>query len=126
MPKKTRHYNIFIGGDDIHYVNIFNYLSIKLDEKLDFESHAKECLRPVSHKLYLVSRIRYPALDLSTVERCQCLPHCLALDTVCLICLNCFWNLLCIQDIKMDMRERGFSELSKYVYHMSLCLVNVG
>ena len=62
MPKKTRHYNIFIGGDDIHYVNIFNYLSIKLDEKLDFESHAKECLRPVSHKLYLVSRIRYPSV----------------------------------------------------------------
>ena len=25
---------------------------------LDFESHAKECLRLVSHKLYLVSRIR--------------------------------------------------------------------
>ena len=33
-------------------------LGIKLDNKLDFESHAKECLRLVSHKLYLVSIIR--------------------------------------------------------------------
>ena len=58
MQKMARHYNIFIGGDNIHYVNIFNYLGIKLDEKLDFESHAKECLRLVSHKLYLVFRIK--------------------------------------------------------------------
>ena len=58
MQKMTRHYDISIGGDDIHYANIFNYLGIKLDEELDFESHAKECLRLVSHKLYLVSRIR--------------------------------------------------------------------
>ena len=54
MQKMTRHYNIFIGGDVIHYVHIFNYLGIKLDGKLDFESHANKCLRLVS----IVSRIR--------------------------------------------------------------------
>ena len=58
MQKMTRHCNNFIGGDDIHYVNIFNFLGMKLDEKLDFESHAKEYLRLVSYKLYLVFRIR--------------------------------------------------------------------
>ena len=58
MLKTVRHYNIFCNGIEIHYVNMFNYLGIKLDNKLDFESHAKECLRLVSHKLYLVSKIR--------------------------------------------------------------------
>ena len=58
MLKMVRHYNMFANGIEIMYVNIFNYLGIKLDNKLDFESHAKECLRLVSHKLYLVSKIR--------------------------------------------------------------------
>ena len=58
MLKMTRYYNIYSTNKEILYVNTFNYLGIKLDNKLDFEPHAKECLRLVSHKLYLVSRIR--------------------------------------------------------------------
>ena len=58
MLKMTRYYNIYSTNKEILYVNTFNYLGIKLDNKLDFEAHAKECLRLVSHKLYLVSRIR--------------------------------------------------------------------
>ena len=58
MLKTARYYNIFCNETMIHYVNIFNYLGIKLDNKLDFEAHAKECLRLVSHNLYLVSKIR--------------------------------------------------------------------
>ena len=57
MLKTARYYNIFSNDNEIHYVNIFNYLGIKLDNKLDFEMHAKECFRLVSHKLYLVSKI---------------------------------------------------------------------
>ena len=58
MLKMVRHYNMFANGIEIMYVNIFNFLGIKLDNKLDFESHAKECLRLVSHKLYLDSKVR--------------------------------------------------------------------
>ena len=56
--KTARHYNIFSNDTEILYVNKFTYLGIKLDNKLDFESHAKECLRLVSHKLYILSKIR--------------------------------------------------------------------
>ena len=58
MLKTARYYNIFCNETMIHYVNIFNYLDIKLDNKLDFEANTEECLRLVSHKLYLVSKIR--------------------------------------------------------------------
>ena len=50
--------NIFCDDKEVLYTNTFNYLGIKLDNKLDFESHAKECIRLVSHKLYLVTKIR--------------------------------------------------------------------
>ena len=58
MLKRVCHFKLLIDQQDIHYVNSFNYLGIKLDEKLDFEVHAKECLRLVSHKLYILSKIR--------------------------------------------------------------------
>ena len=51
----VRKFNIDIDGVDIHYVD--NYLGINLDNRLDFESHAKECLGLVSHKFQKVRNI---------------------------------------------------------------------
>ena len=34
------------------------YLGIKLDNHFTFESHAKECCRQVSHKNFVLSKIR--------------------------------------------------------------------
>ena len=58
MLKMARHYNILSNETEILYVDNFTYLGIKLDSKLDFESHATECLRLVWHKLYPISKVR--------------------------------------------------------------------
>ena len=58
MLKRANLHNLSIGTDDIHYVKYFNYLGVKLDCKLNFENHALECMRLVSHKIYMLSRIR--------------------------------------------------------------------
>ena len=58
MLKKGVKRDTFIEGSKLQYVNSFNYLGIKIDSSLTFELHAAECLRMVSHKLYLLSRIR--------------------------------------------------------------------
>ena len=47
-----------IGGENIGYVTSYPYLGIKLDNKLTFELHIKETLKLVSHKLFLLSKIR--------------------------------------------------------------------
>ena len=52
-------HNLSIGNDNIHYVKNFNYLGVKLDCKLNFENHALECMRLVSHKIYMLTKIRY-------------------------------------------------------------------
>ena len=54
-----------IGNGNIYYVKCFNYLGVKLDCKLNFENHALECMRLVSHKIYMLSRIR------SLITSCQ-------------------------------------------------------
>ena len=56
--KKAKLLDLKIGNDNIHYVKNFNYLGVKLDCKLSFESHALESMRLVSHKIYMLSRIR--------------------------------------------------------------------
>ena len=56
--KKVKLSDLRIGNDNILYVKIFNYLGVKLDCKLNFESHALETMRLVSHKIYMLSRIR--------------------------------------------------------------------
>ena len=55
---KGAHHNAFmINNTPLHYVQIFTYLGIKLDSKLNFEAHANECIRMVSYKLYLLTKI---------------------------------------------------------------------
>ena len=58
MLKKSRSLDVYIAGTKLKYVNFFNYLGIKLDNTLTFEKHAAECIHLVSHKLYLLSRVR--------------------------------------------------------------------
>ena len=58
MLKKASCLDLFIGNNKLQYVKSFTYLGVKLDCKLNFEAHALECLRLVSHKLYMLSKIR--------------------------------------------------------------------
>ena len=58
MLKRGTWHDIYIDGTKLQYVNHFNYLGIKVDCALTFELHASECIKMVSHKLYLLARIR--------------------------------------------------------------------
>ena len=58
MQKKARFPQIEIDSKYLQYVRQFNYLGVKLDNRLTFETHASESIRLVAHKLYLLTRIR--------------------------------------------------------------------
>ena len=58
MLKQGKKPDTFIDDTKLHYVNQFNYLGIKLDSTLTFESHANETVRMVAHKLFIFSKIR--------------------------------------------------------------------
>ena len=58
MLKKAEFLDIAIDGKSLQYVRQFNYLGVKLDSRLSFEMHATECIRLVSHKMYLLMKIR--------------------------------------------------------------------
>ena len=58
MLKAGKKLDTYINGLKLLYVSHFNYLSIKLECTLSFKLHACETVRMVSHKLYLLSRIR--------------------------------------------------------------------
>ena len=47
-----------IGGEKVGYVTSYPYLRIKLYNKVTFELHIKETLKLVSHKLFLLSKIK--------------------------------------------------------------------
>ena len=58
MQKKANFSEVEIQGKNLQYVRQFNYLGVKLDNRVTFETHASECIRLVSHKLYLLTKIR--------------------------------------------------------------------
>ena len=58
MLKKGEKADTYMTGSKLKYVTFFNYLGIRLDNTLNFELHASECLRMVAHKVYLLSRVR--------------------------------------------------------------------
>ena len=58
MIKKVQPPPILMGNRQLQYVTSFNYLGIKLDNKLNFELHAQECARHVSHKIYTLTTLR--------------------------------------------------------------------
>ena len=57
MQKRAIFPDIEIKGKELQYVRQFNYLGVKLDCRLTFESHANECIRLVSHKVYLLTKV---------------------------------------------------------------------
>ena len=58
MSKKLEFRDINVQGKILQYVRQFNYLGVKLDTRLSFEAHANECIRLVSHKTYMLTKIR--------------------------------------------------------------------
>ena len=58
MLKHCTKADIYLGGVQIQYVKHYNYLGMRLEDTLPFKVHATETMRRVSHKLYLLSRIR--------------------------------------------------------------------
>ena len=58
MLKRAHPPPILLGNDELHYVSNFSYLGVKLDNKLNYESHALDCSRQVSHKIYTLTKIR--------------------------------------------------------------------
>ena len=58
MMKKARPPPTMLGNAQLQYVPNFNYLGIKLDNRLNYESHALECARQISYKIYTLTKIR--------------------------------------------------------------------
>ena len=58
MLCNSRHIDMYMGTEKLHYVNDYMYLGIKLDNKFTFELHANECCRHVIHKNYILAKIR--------------------------------------------------------------------
>ena len=77
MLKNSARHDTYMNGIRLQYVNHYNYLGIKLENTLSFESHVNETIRMVAHKLYLLSRIRkyvniYQAI---TIYRSMIVPY---------------------------------------------------
>ena len=58
MQKRATFPQLELSGTKLQYVRQFNYLGVKLDSRLTFESHANECIHLVSHKKILLTKIR--------------------------------------------------------------------
>ena len=77
MQKKAKFTKIEINDKSLQYVRQFNYLGVKLDNRLTFELHANECIRLVSHKLYLLTKVR-PFIDKKqalTIYKSKIMPY---------------------------------------------------
>ena len=59
LLNKTRLPHLKVNEEETQYVNNYNYLGIKLDNKLSFELHANETRKIVAHTIYVLSKIRY-------------------------------------------------------------------
>ena len=53
MQKRANFPDIILSGMKIQYVRQFNYLGVRLDNRLTFESHANECIRLVSQNPFI-------------------------------------------------------------------------
>ena len=58
MQKKALYPVVKMADKNLQYVRQFNYLRVRLDCRVTFETHAKEGIRLVSHKLFLLMKIR--------------------------------------------------------------------
>ena len=58
MLRRAQFLDISVDDKTLQYVRQFNYLGVKLDSRLTFEMHASESIRLMSHKIYLLMKIR--------------------------------------------------------------------
>ena len=77
MLKNSKRFDVFIGNEKLQYVNNFLYLGVKLDNLFTFEPHARECCRQVSHKNFVLSKIRrYIYMNQAvTIYKCMIQPY---------------------------------------------------
>ena len=55
---KVTNFNVILNGDVLTRVPYYKYLGVSLDSALNFNKHVDNCRKVVSHKLYILSRIR--------------------------------------------------------------------
>ena len=58
MLKRAHMPSVMLDNTALQCVTSFNYLGIKLYNKLYFELHASECACQISHKIYMLTKIR--------------------------------------------------------------------
>ena len=60
MLKRVQPLATVLGNTVLQYVPSFNYLGIKFDSRLKYETHALECVRQISNKIYTLTKLRPP------------------------------------------------------------------
>ena len=58
MTKSSKIQKIRINDTELDFVDTYKYLGIILDKSLTFNKHVQQCINSVSHKLFLLSKIR--------------------------------------------------------------------
>ena len=58
MTKACKIQKIRINNTELDFVDSYKYLGIILDKSLTFNKHVQQCINRVSHKLFLLSKIR--------------------------------------------------------------------
>ena len=59
MIREAKLANIKLDNTVISFVPDYNYLGMKLDQKLTFELHKTETIKLMSHKIFLLAKIRH-------------------------------------------------------------------
>ena len=58
QTRKLKDHQLFIQDDKLERVSSYKYLGITLDMNLNFNKHLENCIKLISHKAYLLSKIR--------------------------------------------------------------------
>ena len=52
MQKKAKFLDVELTGTKLQYVRQFNYLGVRLDNRVTFEAHANECMHSFHTKCF--------------------------------------------------------------------------
>ena len=79
LESKTRkigNHSIFINSNTLERVISYKYLRLTLDMNLTYNNHLEHCLKLISHKIYLLSKIRMfiDTRTATTIHRTMILP----------------------------------------------------
>ena len=66
--RKISNHSLFINENRLERVNSYKYLGLTLDMNLNYNNHLENCLRLISHKAYLLNKIRM-YIDTNTAIR---------------------------------------------------------